>query len=223
MARPRTKSRVPLYQRDGYVDIDPGATFGAQLGVNLYYNGVLVRPQDIFNVPTPPPEQMLPNVYALALTTTAGFYVVIGSGQSATRKITVSPRLLIENDDGVDGDPFLDIADTVLVADGALSALRVVVAEDGAARYPDIDDTTDALRAIGITVNAADDAADVRVRTDGELVDASWAWTPGVVWCGADGVLTQSIPATGWLLEVGRVAAPDRIVIDLQTPYIRSV
>lgn len=225
--------KIEVHKQGGtrkVIQIDEGATKGATVGVNVWnQDGTLFVPFTgdaepelaitywslILEIPL--------RVVALAQSTGLGLYAITADDTGATREIEVSPRLLIENANGVDGNPFLDIADTVLVANGALSALRVVVAEDGAARYPDIDTVGDALLAIGVTVDAADDATDVRVRTDGELVDASWSWVPGVVWCGADGVLTQSIPATGWLLEVGRVAAPDRIVIDLQTPYIRSV
>lgn len=118
--KPRPKRvRVPLYQRDGHADLDPSATFGADLGVNLFFNGVLVDPRDIFNVPTPPPEQFpitswgrlleIPlHVLALAATTTTGLYVITSDSTSATREIEVGALLKVTNETGVAGNPRIE-------------------------------------------------------------------------------------------------------------------
>lgn len=44
-------ARVALHRSpNGYAEVEHGATVGAQVGVNLYLNGVLVRPEDILNI-----------------------------------------------------------------------------------------------------------------------------------------------------------------------------
>lgn len=103
------------------VELQEGATKGARVGIDLFYNGVLVRPEDIFNpgVIAPVPEapgsvvisawslllDIPPNVTALAAETGTGIYVITGAGTSDTRSITSADgSVTITNPDGVAGD-----------------------------------------------------------------------------------------------------------------------
>jgi hypothetical protein len=105
---------------------------------------------------------------------------------------------------------------------GGISALRIVVAEAGVARYPDIEDADDAERVVGLAYTAASAGGSVTVQSDGAVTDSNWNWSPGSLWCGANGVLTQTPPAApAWLMEVGRVLAPTRILLDIQPPILR--
>lgn len=108
-----------------------------------------------------------------------------------------------------------------LTAAGAVSALRAIVAEGGTGRYPDTGTPADAGRVVGVSKTAAADGDPFDVLTKGEHVDAGWSWSPGPVFCGASGVLTQS-PGTGWVLEVGRALSATRLLVDVKTPLIRS-
>lgn len=118
------------------VEVADGATKGATVGVDLFYNGVLVLWEDIYNggggtTPTTPGTTItawslildIPaNVTALANTATTGLYAITGPGTSATREIqpTVG-RTTVSNGDGVAGDPVIDLA--VVVDSGVGAAL----------------------------------------------------------------------------------------------------
>lgn len=97
------------------VAVETDATIGATLGVDLFYNGVVVPVERILNPEPGETEdtyvfwraivQVPPNVVALAETTTAGLYVVTGPGTSVTRQIDVGDQLAVENPDGIAGNP----------------------------------------------------------------------------------------------------------------------
>jgi hypothetical protein len=106
---------------------------------------------------------------------------------------------------------------------GGVSALRVIVAENGVARYPNINDTDDAGRVIGVSFTAAAEGGVLTVQPDGVINEPLWTWSPGPVWCGANGVLTQTQPASpAWLMEVGRARSAASLVVDIQKPIIRT-
>jgi len=132
------------------MELEEGATKGATVGENLYYNGVLVLWEDIYNGPASSAPtvgasawslllDIPPNVTALANTSTTGIYVVTGAGTSATRDIvSADGSVTITNPGGVAGD--IDLAVAVvstqsnrITADGnfrvtTTSALRVTAA-----------------------------------------------------------------------------------------------
>lgn len=227
--------KIEVHKQGGtrlVVEMEPGATNGATIGRNVWNaDGTLFDPAPSTpGQPGQPPItywplilEIPPNVTALAETGTTGIYVVTGPGSSVTRQITVGPGLAITNPSGVAGNPHITRTDeaVTLTADGPISALRVVVANDGQASYPDLDVVSDATRAAGVTLTSGASGDPVQIRTQGEIIEASWAWSPGIVWCGDDGVLTQTQPSSGWLLEVGRALSATRLMVDLKTPYVR--
>ena len=99
---------------------------------------------------------------------------------------------------------------------------RAVMVEDGVVFHPDQSVAADATKVIGIASNAASLGDTVTVQTIGTFTEATWNWTPGFVYCGIDGVLTQSVPATGWVLAIGRATSPTEIAIDIDTPVMRA-
>lgn len=106
-----------------------------------------------------------------------------------------------------------------------LSALRAVAATTlDSAFYPDITVANQADRVFGITTTAGLATEDVVVQTSGPITDASWSWNPGIVWCGANGVLTQTLPTAGadyWILPVARAVNAQTIIVDIGTPIHR--
>ena len=106
------------------VEIVDGATKGATVGVDLFYNGVLVRWEDIYNGGVTPADPSQPgvsawnlivgipgNVSALANHSGTGIYVLTGPGASATREIVSSDAsVTITNPDGVAGDIDLSVS-----------------------------------------------------------------------------------------------------------------
>ncbi len=98
--------------------------------------------------------------------------------------------------------------------------LRAVRAVGGQIFHPDQTDNEHAEQVIGIALQSG--TGTLLVQISGTLTEGSWTWTPGLVYCGADGVLTQSPPATGWLLAVGRAIAADTLEIDIDTAFYRG-
>lgn len=69
----------------------------------------------------------------------------------------------------------------------------------------------------GITVAAAVSGATVEVKSGGVMVEASWAWTPGVaIFASPNGIMTQTTPASGLQRQVARAVTATKIIIDLQ-------
>lgn len=99
--------------------------------------------------------------------------------------------------------------------------LRAVRADGGLLYHPDLQDVSHAMQTFGIALQSAS-AGLVLVQLSGQLTEQSWTWTPGAVYCGQDGQLTQAIPPTGWLLSIGRAVSPTTINIDIDTPFVRA-
>lgn len=106
----------------------------------------------------------------------------------------------------------------------AISALRCVKQVGGQLFKASGDVIGDAGQVIGVTVTATSGAGeDQTVRNDGRLIDASWNWSPGPVYCGANGVLIQNPGlATAFVCEVGRATDQTTLLIDIQPPLVRG-
>lgn len=68
-------------------------------------------------------------------------------------------------------------------------------------------------RVAGITTGAAGLAASVAIQMQGEIVEPTWAWTPGPVYLGAAGALTQVAPIAGAVAQVGVATAPTKLLV----------
>lgn len=99
-----------------------------------------------------------------------------------------------------------------------ISALRAVYELDRQVFLLDQADAAHIDFLLGITLNAADISTPVNVQRSGVLDDASWRWLPGRVWLGADGLLTQTPPTSGFDLAIGTAVSPTRITLNLQDP-----
>lgn len=104
------------------------------------------------------------------------------------------------------------------VAGQATSALVAVYEIDGAVYALDYRDALHADLLVGITLTAADSGAPINLQSAGPLDDASWSWTPGPVWVGVDGRLTQTPPDEGIDLLIGAAVSATRIQLNLHRP-----
>lgn len=100
--------------------------------------------------------------------------------------------------------------------------LRAVRAEAGLVYHPDLGIVEHAKQTFGIALQSVVPGDEVQVQIGGELTEPSWTWAPGFVYCGTDGQLTQSPPAVGWLLAIGRAVSATTINIDIDTPFVRA-
>ena len=99
-----------------------------------------------------------------------------------------------------------------------LSALRAVYEVDGMVYPLDHTDAANIDLMVGLTLTAAEEGAAINIQASGPLDDAGWHWTPGRLWLGADGTLTQTPPTTGFNLLVGAAVSSTRIILNLQDP-----
>jgi len=123
-------------------------------------------------------------------------------------------------------------ADKFLRADGAWAAPATVsmftagetlgghralyIANDGKAYYADPTAPTSKLLA-GITTGAATVGGAAAVQTEGVITEPSWNWTSaGSVWLAASGQLTQTVPTSGYLVQVGVPMGPTKLRIEPQ-------
>ena len=110
-----------------------------------------------------------------------------------------------------------------LVAGEALGGHRAVyVAGDGSARHASASLPATAAALAGITTGAATVGEAVAVQTAGRIVEPSWAWTPGPVYLGASGLLTQTPPAMGAVKEIGVALAATELLIRIQPEIERG-
>lgn len=111
------------------------------------------------------------------------------------------------------------IAKTAAQALGGHRAVKA--APDDEVDYPNNAVTEDGGLIVGLTVAAANSGATVAVQVTGEIEEGSWNWSLGPVFCGANGVLTQTPPpGAAWLRQIGVAISPTRMLVDLQPAYV---
>lgn len=158
-----------------------------------------------------------------------GTRVIVRGG--GTTSITLDRRTVattagrgVQGAPGPRGESGSGTAVDVTRATGAvIHGLRVVRSADGMIYPVDVAVAAHAEQVIGVaTQSVTTIGQDVIVRTSGPLSDNAWDWQPGVVFCGADGALTQNPASAGWLLQVARVIDPKTIDIDIETAIYRG-
>lgn len=120
---------------------------------------------------------------------------------------------------GPPGPPTLPL---VLVAAEIIHGRRAVRAVSGQAYHPRILVDDDAEEVVGIALNSSDIGGSVQVRTVGTVTEQSWSWAPGYVYCGEEGILTQSPAHMGWLLAIGKAVNATTIDVDVDTAFFRG-
>ncbi len=108
--------------------------------------------------------------------------------------------------------------DTTLVASTSLSALRCITTDSsGLAKYATPDSLANAV-VIGISTTAASTGQNITIKTSGQITDASWNWTKGAIYLGANGSLTQTAPTGGSIVvHVAKAITATTLIIDIDT------
>lgn len=104
------------------------------------------------------------------------------------------------------------------VAGATLSALLMAFELDGEVFALDKDDDAHIDLLLGITVTAADVGNPINIQRTGVVDNSGWAWTPGRVYLGLAGALTQVPAASGNDVLVGRAVSATRLLLDIQDP-----
>ena len=101
---------------------------------------------------------------------------------------------------------------------GALQGLRVVaLSASDQLIHPDRSVAADGLRILGLALTAASAPGQaVTVRRRGAVTEAAWAWDEGPVYVGDGGELTQTVPPSGWLCQIGVAINATTVDIDPQ-------
>lgn len=166
----------------------------------------------VVNTPSPTRVVSIPSNTDILQTPT-----YVAEVQTATTTASVN----VPGPQGPPGDT--DAAVLLATTGTAINALRVVKLENDLAYIADAYTAADANRVIGISVTAASNPGEqISVRTDGEMNDAVWSWTPGAIYVGQNGVLTQTAPSVGFVLEVARARSATKIIVDVQNPFMRA-
>lgn len=129
------KRRVPLHQNPrGFVEVDPDATKGAQLGVNLFdERGRLLTRESLAGTNPSGPNSIAStiwrlirevplNIQKLAALATSGFAVRRSDGEWSTRTLQQGAGITISNPAGEAGDPAIGLADVPDSGSGVLLA-----------------------------------------------------------------------------------------------------
>lgn len=133
------KKRVPLHQNPrGYVDVDPDATDGAQVGVNLRGpDGQILTAEQVINPTTGGSggpssiastiwkliREIPLNIQKLAVLIGAGFATRQSNGDWALRTLQEGTGIDIVNPDGDAGNPTIGLADVPDSGAGTLLAI----------------------------------------------------------------------------------------------------
>jgi len=98
----------------------------------------------------------------------------------------------------------------------------IAFANDGRLVHANSSDAAHAGAYAGISLGAAQVNAQVQYQRTGTLTAGFWTWTPGLVFVGLDGQLTQVPPTSGYVLAVGWAVNATTIDLKPGVPYLRS-
>lgn len=106
----------------------------------------------------------------------------------------------------------------------AIAPLVAVKYFDSQISTPDLENDGDAELVFGIALNSSAAWGNVIVQMAGEIQYDGWSWISGEpIFCGDNGVLTQTAPTIGWVVEVATAINTNTIAIDVkQAVYLSS-
>lgn len=105
-----------------------------------------------------------------------------------------------------------------------LGGHRVVYTASDGLRYLDCSAPAHMLSFAGVTSEAIEAQAETTLLTAGSVVEPSWSWETGrPIYCGHDGVLTQSLPADSLVtLVIGVSLSPTSMFVNPQPPILKE-
>jgi hypothetical protein len=110
------------------------------------------------------------------------------------------------------------------IAAVALSGHRVVTPQtDGQLNYASNDNVAHLTVPLWITTGAASPGSAVETLLFGLMIEPTWTWTPGPVYLGVNGQLTQTppaVPGAVFIAQVGTATSPTSVFVD-RAPSIK--
>ena len=107
---------------------------------------------------------------------------------------------------------------SVVAGTDLLASHAVQLDSNGHAVYADSSDLSTIGHLFGVTMTSVSSGQKVMIRIGGEMIDSSWTWnTGGSVFLGTNGVLTQTIPTTGYSQVIGKPLSATSLFLNFQT------
>jgi hypothetical protein len=97
---------------------------------------------------------------------------------------------------------------------------RVVRASGGQLYPANSSDTTQAGTVLGVSLAAAAAGASLTYKIEGLVTEPSWNFGPGPVYLASDASLTQAVPSSGFVQQIGVVQSPTQVSIQIQPPIL---
>ena len=104
------------------------------------------------------------------------------------------------------------------LAGETLSALRVVYELNGQVFLLSSADADHIDLLLGLALTAAAAGTATNIQLIGAVDDAAWSWTPGPIWLGTNGALTQTPPASGFDVRLGAAVSATRVILNIEEP-----
>lgn len=107
-------------------------------------------------------------------------------------------------------------------ASGPIGGHRAVgAAFSGFVKYADSRNVSGATSVVGISLHATEDGNPINVANSGEVIEPSWSWTQDLpIFVGAEGVLTQLPPDSGFQLVVAVATSPTSALLSIKQPIV---
>lgn len=129
----------------------------------------------------------------------------------------VQQSVSISNTYNIDNSTFIGVANV------DLGGHRVVVVFDGNVDYADKDNPEHPHIVSGITTGAVNIDDDVLVTISGDVEEISWTWELNKpIFLGNNGQMTQIVPSTGFLLQIGYPVSATKMIVDIKMPISLS-
>ena len=158
------------------------------------------------------------NLQKVAALAGVGFTTRSVDGEWHQRSITAGDGIEVDNGDGVAGDPVVSLAPLVRPAAATVSALRLLSEGADGVRHLDPADAASVAGMLGISITAGDAGSAISIKAGGSIDDVGWSWSPGFVFAGPNGLLTQSPPTSGWEIVVGHAPSATRLNLTFDEP-----
>jgi hypothetical protein len=94
---------------------------------------------------------------------------------------------------------------------------RAVYAAPDGLRYAS-NDSDLSIDVLGVSRFASAFGEECGFQPSGEMTDPSFSFLPGPIYLGTQGELTQDMPTSGWVVEIGIGITPTKILIRVQPP-----